>query len=62
MAEIAGLNHALLSGQVCGALVRAEIEAQPEVNESGDYTGRVFIDRPSGRWILTLQPCDGTEP
>ena len=54
-------NHALLIGEVMGAL-HAQLECShtkghtiitPEV-EDGAYTGRVFIERPSGVYGLVI--------
>ena len=53
----------LLQGMVAGALLKAGAlpaaqSVQVEVDKHGDYTGRVLIDVPSGRYALTLVPED----
>ena len=39
-------NHALLVGMVLGALMKADLEVRPVLDEDGDYTDRIIVNRP----------------
>lgn len=53
-----GDNHALLIGEVLGTLLKGGFHASPEVID-GDYTNRIFVQRPSGTWCVTVEPVEG---
>ena len=46
-------NHALLVGEIAGILW-PRLGAELETDKYG-YTGRISIERPSGRWVLTVE-------
>ena len=60
MAAPVNQDHALLVGMIAGALTTFDERLGPVTLEDdgrGNYTGRIFIDRPrSGRWVLTVAP------
>jgi hypothetical protein len=56
-------NQALLIGMIGGALASFE-QIGPvamETDSQGTYTGRIFIDRPSGRYVVSVEPTDAKE-
>lgn len=62
--ELANLR--LLQGHVMGLLWELEsfdlipTQVESEVDDNGDYTGRLFITRDSGVYVLTVEPFDDT--
>ena len=60
-ADTQSANRAVLIGMIAGALSTFDDQLGPVSLEAkdGNYTGRIFIDRPtSGRWVLTVEPHD----
>lgn len=60
-----GPNHALLIGEVAGVLSTnlnqaSTLSVTPEVLD-GKFTNRIFIQRPSGTWVVTVQSLDVQE-
>lgn len=53
-------NHALVSGQVGGALMAHEsfTDVYFETDDEGNYTGRTIITRPSGTWAVKVEPLE----
>lgn len=49
-------NHALLTGEILGALWNSGLDANPVIDEDGDYTYTIIVKRPSGNWRLTIAP------
>ena len=63
-------NHGLLIGNVVGALmlmggtmndmdVRTDVEV--EIDAKGNYTGRTFVTRDSGKYLVTVVPVEWDE-
>lgn len=63
-----GSNHALLTGEITGALQSAGFDVEPIVvdnleNRHGfDYTNVIRIKRLSGSWLLKIEPERYIEP
>jgi hypothetical protein len=59
-------NHALLCGNVLGALMNMAEKTGPVLktdievilDDDGSYTNVVYITRPSGRYMLTIEKVD----
>lgn len=52
---IAGGSHALLVGEIFGALIRTGLEAKL-ITEYGDYTNEIRVTKPSGTYIVAVYP------
>lgn len=70
MARPEGANHALLVGLVLGALMKvgADLQLQKDelgefmvepLMEDGSYTNQLRIMRPSGSYLVTIEPEHG---
>lgn len=57
-----GPNHALLTGMVWGALAQAGLSPEMEQDEDGNYTTRLIVTKPSGKYAIYVVPMPGTEP
>lgn len=55
-----GPNHALLVGEVLGALAAAGLRPEP-VTVDGDFTKHIDVLRPSGTWRITVEPINVQE-
>lgn len=55
-AHVGDGNQALLVGEIAG-LLSTRLNVELEVDGAG-YTGRIFIDRPSGRYVVTVERDD----
>lgn len=51
-------NHALLTGIVAGALQKAGLPAMPAVDDDGDYLPYIIVERPSGKWKISVDPME----
>lgn len=67
MSEFADNNHAIFCGMVSGALAYLQgrlealdpnevFEVTPEIDENGDFTNRIFVERPSRRYVVIIEP------
>jgi hypothetical protein len=56
MPDYSTQNQMLLVGEVAGALAPS-FDSRLEADARGNYTGRIFIERPSGRWAVTVAPA-----
>lgn len=61
-------NHALLVGRVMGTLIKGDDYSggsfhplRPEpVMRGSDYTNKILLHQPSGKYLVTVEPVDGT--
>lgn len=51
-----GPNHALLVGEVMGALMAAGIDAKPIIDDKRNYLDTLAVSRPSGTWLVRVAP------
>lgn len=50
-------NHALVTGDILGALLRCGFEVKPGVDVDGDYLPMIIVNNPSGKWKITVEPA-----
>jgi len=48
-------NHALLAGMAIGVLMQAGMDAEPEIDNAGDYTDVIQFTDQTGEYIFRVK-------
>jgi hypothetical protein len=49
-------NHALLVGELIGAAKSLSLDAEPLLDDKGNYMATFRVKRPSGNYLVTVVP------